>query len=261
MINLSDSTPSPSTGSLNVAWQNDGSGNVSGSVPPFVASGGSHAPGLVPDPGATPGSTRFLREDATWQVPSGGGGGLAVGSNVYQGPQRLTNGGAIAGDFSYVVRIPGNCLTCLPQSFQLVMAFTAGTGVHIDKCQLFQSVLFANNQNVSWTHVADFTFSGLTSINQAFGGTPDQNNPFLITTDTLSQALDSTHDWYIVIYLDDDSGGSNYNATVGLATTPEGTMPTSSGFGSGDKTGSSTVPNGLLSADTTRGVVQLTLQS
>jgi hypothetical protein len=40
----------------------------------FVASGASHAQGLVPDPGATAGTTRFLREDATWQVAGGGSG-------------------------------------------------------------------------------------------------------------------------------------------------------------------------------------------
>ena len=36
----------------------------------FVASGASHATGLVPDPGVTAGAIKFLREDATWQVPS-----------------------------------------------------------------------------------------------------------------------------------------------------------------------------------------------
>ncbi|MDE2105774.1 MAG: hypothetical protein KGL39_51595 [Patescibacteria group bacterium] len=35
----------------------------------FGASGASHGPGWVPDPGHTAGTTRFLREDATWQVP------------------------------------------------------------------------------------------------------------------------------------------------------------------------------------------------
>jgi hypothetical protein len=35
----------------------------------FGASGASHRTGLVPDPGATAGTTRFLREDATWAVP------------------------------------------------------------------------------------------------------------------------------------------------------------------------------------------------
>lgn len=38
----------------------------------FGASGSNHSPGLVPDPGATAGSTKFLREDGTWQTVSGG---------------------------------------------------------------------------------------------------------------------------------------------------------------------------------------------
>lgn len=33
------------------------------------ASGPNHAAGLVPDPGSTPGTTKFLREDASFQVP------------------------------------------------------------------------------------------------------------------------------------------------------------------------------------------------
>jgi hypothetical protein len=44
-------------------------------IPVFVASGGSHARGGVPDPGSSAGSTRYLREDATWAIPAGGGGG------------------------------------------------------------------------------------------------------------------------------------------------------------------------------------------
>ena len=35
----------------------------------MVASGSSHAGGLVPDPGSTQGTTKYLREDGTWQVP------------------------------------------------------------------------------------------------------------------------------------------------------------------------------------------------
>lgn len=40
--------------------------NIIASV--FVASGASHASGIVPDPGASAGTTHFLREDATWAV-------------------------------------------------------------------------------------------------------------------------------------------------------------------------------------------------
>ncbi len=42
-------------------------------LPLFGASGSGHAAGVVPDPGATSGSTRFLREDGNWVAPSGGG--------------------------------------------------------------------------------------------------------------------------------------------------------------------------------------------
>ena len=41
----------------------------------FGASGASSRKGLVPDPGATAGTSRYLREDGTWFTPAGGGGG------------------------------------------------------------------------------------------------------------------------------------------------------------------------------------------
>lgn len=39
---------------------------------PFVGSGSSHKAGLVPDPGATAGTTKYLREDGTWAIPDTG---------------------------------------------------------------------------------------------------------------------------------------------------------------------------------------------
>jgi hypothetical protein len=43
---------------------------VPADVPTFVASGASHAAGLVPDPPSTAGTAKYLREDATWARPS-----------------------------------------------------------------------------------------------------------------------------------------------------------------------------------------------
>jgi trimeric autotransporter adhesin len=59
-------------------------------LPLFGISGSGHGPGAVPDPGATAGSTRYLREDGTWSVPAGGSGGLSVGAGS-------STGAAIAG--------------------------------------------------------------------------------------------------------------------------------------------------------------------
>jgi len=42
------------------------------------ASGSNHAPGLVPDPGSTAGTTKFLREDGTWAKISGNNNENAV---------------------------------------------------------------------------------------------------------------------------------------------------------------------------------------
>ncbi|HXI82122.1 MAG TPA: hypothetical protein VNM34_15045 [Verrucomicrobiae bacterium] len=53
----------------------------------FVASGTNHAIGLVPDPGASAGTTKFLREDATWAVPSGSASGTLL-----RAPQILASG-------------------------------------------------------------------------------------------------------------------------------------------------------------------------
>jgi len=51
-------------------------------LPVLGPSGSTHAPGIVPDPGATAGTTRFLREDGAWVAPSGGSGGVQVGGDV-----------------------------------------------------------------------------------------------------------------------------------------------------------------------------------
>lgn len=53
-------------------------------IPPtatvFVGSGASHAAGLVPDPGAVAGSTRFLNENGTFVTPAGGGTTVTIAS-------------------------------------------------------------------------------------------------------------------------------------------------------------------------------------
>lgn len=86
---------SKATQSANTVWAGPTSGSaaaptfravVAADLPVFVASGSSHAAGAVPDPGSTSGSTKFLREDATWAVPSGGGGGsITSGANFGSG--------------------------------------------------------------------------------------------------------------------------------------------------------------------------------
>ena len=55
--------------------------NVTLSAVPMSPSGPSHSLGYAPDPGATAGTGRFLREDATWAVPPSGSGGIVGTAN------------------------------------------------------------------------------------------------------------------------------------------------------------------------------------
>jgi hypothetical protein len=60
----------------------------------FRAAGPAHAIGYVPDPGVTTGTSKFLREDATWVAVSGSGnidGGHP--SEVYGGTTAIDCGG------------------------------------------------------------------------------------------------------------------------------------------------------------------------
>jgi hypothetical protein len=60
-----------------------------------VASGGSHARGAVPDPGASAGTTKFLREDCTFAVPAGSGVSVTTKGDLQTydtGPARLPVG-------------------------------------------------------------------------------------------------------------------------------------------------------------------------
>jgi lysophospholipase L1-like esterase len=96
-------------GTVNASTLN---GHVTGSVaaaalPLFGASGSAHQQGAVPDPGATSGTTRFLREDGTWSVPAGGAGSGASAalalpsSSTLMAEYPLTDGaGTVAHDAS-----------------------------------------------------------------------------------------------------------------------------------------------------------------
>lgn len=66
----------PATRAVNTSAPLTGGGDLSADrtlgISDFVGSGATHARGAVPDPGVTAGTTKFLREDATWAVPPSG---------------------------------------------------------------------------------------------------------------------------------------------------------------------------------------------
>lgn len=85
-------------------------GIVPADLPVMVASGASHAAGIVPDPGATAGTTKYLREDGNWSVPPGAGGGGTPGGSTTQ--MQFNDGGAFAGASMLTWDKTNNVLYC-----------------------------------------------------------------------------------------------------------------------------------------------------
>ena len=103
-----------------------GSSIISGTIdaarlPLFGGSGGSHGAGAVPDPGTTAGTSRFLREDGTWSVPSGDGSagigssgaitsgtidGTVIGGTTPAAVTATTLNGVAVGEYANVPRKP-----------------------------------------------------------------------------------------------------------------------------------------------------------
>ena len=111
-------------------------------LPLFGPSGTAHAPGIVPDPGATAGATHFLREDGSWAIPAGTGSGGGSGSSSVAAITSGTIDGTViggtapsAGSFTTLtattpvaVASGGTGNAALPSSGQLLVGNTGGTG-------------------------------------------------------------------------------------------------------------------------------------
>ena len=93
-------------------------------LPVMVASGASHAAGAVPDPGATAGTARYLREDGTWNAPPGGGSGTPGGSTTQV---QFNDSGAFGAVSSFTFdKVTGNL--ALGGSVTATSFTTSGTG-------------------------------------------------------------------------------------------------------------------------------------
>ncbi len=180
-INVGTLNATTISGGLNGASINSGT-IAPAYLPLFGPSGTAHASGIVPDPGATAGSTRFLREDGTWAAPSGtlnatevNGGAVpasavALGSNASSQLVAATIAGA------------GAALTTGPTAATSgdFAAFTGAAGQIADSAIAGANVLQASNtlasDNIGWNlapvMTSDTTPSGTVSANSFYSTNP-----------------------------------------------------------------------------------------
>jgi hypothetical protein len=137
-------------------------------IPTFIASGASHAKGEVPDPGATAGTTRYLREDATWVVPAGGGGSTVTLSDT---PPGSPASGALwydtAGGQMYIYYNDGTSSQWVPASNQkLAGAYLPTTGG-----QLTGDLTVPSLNGGQLAGMRNLIINGDFRIDQRYGGT------------------------------------------------------------------------------------------
>jgi hypothetical protein len=107
----------------------------------FLA-GGSHAKGLVPDPGAGGGTTKYLREDGIFQVPPASSGvTIAVTTNVIKGDGA---GGGVAATPGTDYLVPSTALTRLTAATVVLSGATP-------------AINWASSTGFSWTLSANST--------------------------------------------------------------------------------------------------------
>lgn len=131
-----------------------------GWIPDFVGSGASHANGGVPDPGASAGTAKFLREDANWATPAGGGDVTGPGSSTAghlakfaDGTGTLLQDGGAPSSGVTVTEYPASGDTTLTPSNTLVdvaglsASLAAGTYLITAQLQFSQSGSGGSGQN------------------------------------------------------------------------------------------------------------------
>ena len=141
-------------GALNASSISSGTVNAV-RLPIFGASGPAHAPGVVPDPGASAGAARYLREDGSWTVPSGSGaggggatgtasitGGSISGATINASP--IGNTTPAAGSFTNITAT-GLSITSPTVSPQTIPVFAPNLGGGAQFCQGFGKSLTAHN--------------------------------------------------------------------------------------------------------------------
>jgi len=148
--------------------------NLSGSatvsqLPVMVASGGSHAAGIVPDPGATAGTTKFLREDATWVVPAGGGGGSPGGSDTQV---QFNDGGSFGGDAGMTYDKTNDRLLMAATSNVALACGSTAIGIGYDGNFGGGLQLTANSRQVV-LNAGNFLFGSGFSLQWGSSGDPD----------------------------------------------------------------------------------------
>lgn len=127
-------------------------------------------------------------------------------------------------DASLLACIRGDTLRSFPSSWKVRMRFTAGSPV-------------IGGMKILRTLCRDTSVIDSTTVQIGGNSAPTLTTPTLVDTDTISLALDGTHDYWFVIYF------TNVSANASVTVVANGPSNVRCGYAAGDKTGVSTIPS------------------
>lgn len=227
---LNSTTPAPPTGQQNIGFQfdNEMPPRLSAYDPVMIGDSGSGGlAGNVPTPPAGAAAAgKFLKADGTWAVPSttsGGGGGGSTGLPVCL-PNGQTGSNAGWQNYTIMAKIAGAALWGSPSQWYVRMSFTAGAAV-------------IGGMAVLRTAAGSSTIIDSTAVTIGGNAAPTLSGPGTVTTDTISLALDTAHDYYFAIFLANDAA----NASVSVASNGANNMP--AGNVTGNALADTTIPS------------------
>ncbi len=258
-------------GTINVTTLNAGSvhGLFTGTVQPsslpvFAASGASHAVGAVPDPGATAGNTRFLREDGTWS--QAGSSNLVASASGYTvaGPTSLPQRAGLLGEYLMTEGAGGTLHDTSGAGNDAILGPGSNAPAWEGKQDLdFQAYQYASvpgalNAAKTWMFLAYFPIEGTQQLPQAPGYQHPNGYPSILCGTTPSQLCliaslkNRTRSYTFEAFNTDDTqagemmppGWHVFTLTCGVSGTPARIFYDGAEVGSYANRGSNTCPTG-----------------
>jgi hypothetical protein len=162
-----------------------GSGSI-GCATMGASGSGTHAPGCTPDTSTSAGTTKYLREDATWQTPSGGGVGTTLTTlkeTVFAGitPASYANGTTTTVDGSgYTATVAGNgAIDIVATGLRLRQGTTSSTNTQIFQISAgntgdFNSIVGEERMRrgapwAFWIRIASYDYTNTASATTVYG--------------------------------------------------------------------------------------------
>lgn len=175
------------------------------------------------------------RSDVNFSITAGSiaalaGGSVPAGSLLTTGIRGSSSNSGWS-SYSMWCGIYGESILVPATKFKIRISAIGGTGISLNAAALVATDRGSTTVLASPAPVPITWNGGSASYATAFSGA-SATNPFYLDSDAITATIDTEHDWYVYIYLDDD--GTGYNSGLNLWGTSPSFASMLFGHGSGN---------------------------